>query len=619
MQTNISKKHTSWLKLIVFILVIVLLCQDAAWAGRGRANNFKLSAESGLRQERLRRHFQARYLKRLEARMFQEDYPEELIAEYQSAAKKWELALKKSGRRDKRKNFKIAVNVYNDAASLNTLLESIYEELNVFAYGKGVEVCVVEHSDDPEERKLNEKAVAYWNKRIGELGREDWRFRYVSLAEQLKVVREVEQASGINVAEKYVYCSGEVRQPEDLAGTGFCGSMNAALLWLQTEVDPEDKNTLVMFFDQDVEIGALLRGDNGKRKRKIVHTFHYLSRAFDNPEVNILASALNGDLANSFRGLKEFFMSFRAFLQMAIEGERLVDARRLWQKGYQMEGDLPVLSWQDIFRRMFGELENVKRGKISIVRKLHKGEATILGRGKRSPFGTGFVIRSGLLALAPVVNVPLGGDLYYEYFLRYFRDSIWQIKLPVIHNRNALKAPLLTAYLPTYLTASVDIVAMKLWFERKIDGARERGLLEFSVDEQGDAASRIEDGDSVMDIVVDVITRLLLAEREAKKVRNLLDHPAFAEYGEDLVWAREFIDEFIEQAEVLVNQQFVVSARRAVDELREQIPVWRESLEQWHAVSGAIQRKKRLDPETAGKNAEKKRQPEDPNRSCGTI
>ncbi|OVE73460.1 hypothetical protein BVX93_01545 [bacterium B13(2017)] len=194
-----------------------------------------------------------------ENRMVEQDYPDALILEYHKLNREWERTLKKANRGDIRRNFKLVINAYNDSVSLERLLESIYEELETFEYGKGIEIIVVEHSSFDEEIKLNKQAVDFWDKKLKEnFNRKEWSYRYVSLNEQYNMVKLINEKNKNPIEKEFLFTFKNIQEPKDLAANGFASAVNMSLLLMAMELSylNADEN-LVMILDQDIEFGGI--------------------------------------------------------------------------------------------------------------------------------------------------------------------------------------------------------------------------------------------------------------------------------------------------------------------------------------------------------------------------
>jgi hydroxymethylpyrimidine pyrophosphatase-like HAD family hydrolase len=529
-------------------------------------------------------------MEKLQIEMSENGYTDDLIIRYQKITLEWERLLKKSGKQDNRKNFKVMVNAYNDPARLDKVLESIYDELRMFEYGKGVEVCIVEHSDNVAAIDSNKRYVEEWNHKLRALGRPEWKFRYISLEEQFALVKKIKSFTGVNIDKEFLYSTGEVQNPEDLAGRGFASGINFSLLFAQSETKSSNNDTLVMFFDQDIEIAGLLSGEGVMRKRKIAHTFHYVSKAFDDPNINKAACALNGDPANSFDGLIEAISTFRVFFETAKDAES-IDA------------------YLESMKKMMDEVENIKKGKYSAYKVLYdktrKGPAWGYEKGEGAPFGTGFIIREDAIRLAPLFNVSRGADTYYEIFLNYFYgDDIYSLNLPVIHNKSIEGGRSITEELMRIVNSSVGSNLTRLWVRRKsLHGGRNKTDSLFSNED----LIRIEEGIDVNTLHAIVreykrnIRRIIL---EVERILILLDDHSIERYGYDLAGIKKFFVGFLQSAREIIEINEGEMATDKVFDIREEMTEWPPKIKLWQDIMDKIKGSSAFLNDTVAKTAD---------------
>jgi len=479
------KKHKNWIRLVISLIVIAFLTQNVAWAeGSGMLMPDNKGIMAGLREslekapglsgvwtafnthrgltedeKRALEEFivknkdtlpasalsiflnllgvnplleqQENLIKQIESKMAAEHYPDELIRKYQEAVRNWEESLKKAHIKDTRKNFKIIVNTYNDSQSLNNLLESIYKELVTFEYGKGVEVIVLEHSTETGEIKNNRNSIKKWNQKLAETGRDGWNIRYVSLQDQFYLLKQIQDITQTDAEKAFLYMREDAKKPEDLADLGFSASMNMSLLWLQAKKVYEEKNTLVMFFDQDVQIGALLKGEKGLRTRKIAHTFDYISKAFNNPDVSMLSCNLNGDSANAMDGFMEEMDVLEKMVKKCNSLDEVFPDTELLPDKSRIKGN----TYRDVIRLLLQEIQKGSYSAFKVLQDNTQIGTDTLQNIELSPFGTGFVIKPEMAGAMPFFDVPRGSDSLWELFMRYFYGNLYMIHTPVIHTR----------------------------------------------------------------------------------------------------------------------------------------------------------------------------------------
>lgn len=460
-------------------------------------------------------------LRDMELDMVQKNYPDEEILRLQDAYRKWERSLKQSGAEDKRKNFKILINTFNSPESLAGLLDSLFDELTAFEYGKGVEINIVEHSQKPEAREANEELVRQFNEKLRKAGRADWKFRYRSLDEQMSLVSKIEDTGGEKIARDMLYTQRAPKIGEDLAANGFAGSVNASYLLARSELNPVDDNTVVLMFDHDVRIQALLGDEKGnERTRKVANFFNNLSQAFENPNADIVACRLNGDPANSIYGFSTAIADFRKRLETAKtpqDFKELSDDFLALRKGKYSAFRIRQNSF---FSGVSSELEDVG--------------------GDIVPFGTGFAMRSRDFDRVLMFNTDRGADVYQQHFLKFFGLKTFSMNTPVIHEKVVEGGRDVLVELPQALRLRLMSSLIRRWLNQRMSGGTDLDrLVKLTATALNDAQVEGSDIGEDMRYFMRNSVNVSGISTEASKILSLLSGPNSSRLA-DVSAIREF-------------------------------------------------------------------------------
>ncbi|MDP3980062.1 MAG: ATP-binding protein, partial [Chlamydiota bacterium] len=462
----------------------------------------------------------------LEQKMVEEGYPDEVIQQYQDVSRTWERMKRVSGEMDNRKNIKVMVAAYNDPASLNNLLESIYEELKTFEYGKAVEVVVVDQSDQVDAQIENERRVQEWNARLTQLGHINWSFRYMGGHEQYEKIKAINEMTGQNVEIDHLGFSRPIRNERELLARGTGPATNIAIIMAQSEVEQDANDTAVIFFDQDAQIQALLLDPSGEeRRRKLSHFFHQLGRAFLDPNVGVVSAQLNGDPGDGYTGMAAEFHRLRERLEQEPARENVM----------ALVQELPALR-AGKYRNYHVYHNRLGMGP-SQIQKLSNHDIV--------PFVTGFAIKAGDLKSAPKFNMPRGSDAYQQIFMHFQGLQFYGLGSAVIHEKSLVGREKVNVFeeFPDAARLSVILNALARWLRQSAAGTADiRKLASLGLTQAEFVAER-EASDMSQDLQA-YRRRFHEAVSEASKILTVLKSDKIAALGIDVQEVITFFERF---------------------------------------------------------------------------
>jgi hypothetical protein len=378
------------------------------------------------------------------------DYEASRMAEYHGAHRWWEKIRRDRGWDKADHDFLVVIHTFNRPQALRRLFESLLAELDAFGFGgksKGkwvkVHVLLVDDSDDPEMAAANRVIVE--DMRLKGLRIQHWWER-----RQKNLIVLLKQKNPDLRIDKFIMKSQEaLENPDELvfASKGYAGIRNMARLAATQVLREMPTRTLVVSFDDDVEMGKYVEVGRTHAKVHLGNYFRMADRVFaENPRMLAAGGNYTMDATNADSSVLEALKGVRAMFAEAAKVRPGEPFRHAPLGGFYAPSDATVETFEQALGEFLAGTRDYLGGKFLNVQEAYRPKERLKRGEALRPFpkastglmGGNLILRPRVVRLAlPFMDMPRGEDeLFFTIIDNLFPDSTYRIdELSVIHNR----------------------------------------------------------------------------------------------------------------------------------------------------------------------------------------